>query len=141
MCKFNYFLHHLKFLPLSILKASILKLSILKAVFFIFYLREAPFSLAVFLIDVNIYAERGRHPRIKLKKTVPKFRTVLKDFLRSLVHCDDLFFIVGPACLADPVRHHKRSAFAALYKCRSRHFPVCSLAVASCLGMFVFRTD
>ena len=64
----------------------------------------------------------------------------LRTFLFS-IHCDDLFFVISPACLADSVRHHQSSAFAALDQRSSTHFPVCSLAVSSRFGMFVFRTN
>ncbi len=43
--------------------------------------------------------------------------------------------------LAFAVRHHKCAAFAAFYKIRSAHFPVCSSLVASCFGSFILWTN
>ena len=50
-----------------------------------------------------------------------------------LVHSNDFFFVVCSASFTYSVRHHKLSTFAALYKVRSGHFPVCSSLVSSCL--------
>lgn len=59
----------------------------------------------------------------------------------SISHCDDLFFVVCSAGLADSVRKHQLAAFAALNESRSRHFPVCSSLISSRLGAFIFWTD
>ncbi len=57
------------------------------------------------------------------------------------IHCNDLFFIIASASLAYSVRHHQSTAFAALYKCRSCHFPAGSVLISSCFGMLILRTD
>ena len=59
----------------------------------------------------------------------------------GFIHSDDLFLIIRSASLADSVRSHKSSAFAAAYKRRSSHFPGSSSAVPSCFGMLIFRAD
>ena len=58
-----------------------------------------------------------------------------------LVHCNDFFFVVRTTSFANSVRHHKSTTFAAFYKVRSRHFPVCSSLIASCFGRFILRTN
>ena len=65
-------------------------------------------------------------PRLKAERTV---------------HCNDFFFVVRTTSFANSVRHHKSTTFAAFYKVRSRHFPVCSSLIASCFGRFILRTD
>lgn len=76
-------------------------------------------------------------PKVLLAEhSVPSFH-----FINSLILCDDLFLIIRTALLADSVRHHQRAAFAALYKSRSAHFPICASLVTSSFGRFIFRTD
>ena len=58
-----------------------------------------------------------------------------------LILRDNLFLVVASAIHADSVRSHQLTAFAALYQSGSRHFPVCSSFISSCLGRFIFWTD
>ena len=61
--------------------------------------------------------------------------------MRSVLCADDLALIVRPASLADAMRRHERSAFAATNESRSCHLPVSSSLVTSRGRMFVFRTN
>ena len=62
--------------------------------------------------------------------------------LSLLVLCsDDLTLVVRSARLANSVRHHKRATFAAFYKRRCCHLPLCTTAVSSCSGMLILRTN
>ena len=70
------------------------------------------------------------------------FKTISRLTVRQqLVNRNDFFFIVRSACFTYSVRHHKSTTFAAFYKVRSRHFPVCSSLIASCFGRFILRTN
>ena len=76
------------------------------------------------------------------KKTADAFSSAV--FLKaseSLFDFNDLFLVVGAACLADLVRYHQRTAFAALDQCRIAHLPVCSAAVSSCLRGLILGTN
>ena len=58
-----------------------------------------------------------------------------------LVGLYNLLFVVRTASLTNSVRHHQCAAFAALYQCRSAHFPVCSSLISSTFGRFILRTN
>ena len=59
----------------------------------------------------------------------------------GLVNRNDLFLVVASTSLANSMRHHKRTTFAAFYQVRSTHFPVCSSLISSSFGRFILRTN
>ena len=59
----------------------------------------------------------------------------------KLVNTNNLLLVVRTASLTNSVRHHQCAAFAALYQCRSAHFPVCSSLISSTFGRFILRTN
>ena len=59
----------------------------------------------------------------------------------GLVNRHDLFLVVASTSLANSMRHHKRTTFAAFYQVRSTHFPVCSSLISSSFGRFILRTN
>lgn len=63
------------------------------------------------------------------------------SLIYQLINAYDLLLIVRTASLANSVRHHQCTTFAALYQCRSAHFPVCSSLIASCFGRFILWAD
>ena len=76
------------------------------------------------------------------KKTADAFPSaVFCKAFELFVDFNDLFLVVGAACLADLVRYHQRTAFAALDQSRIAHLPVCSAAVSSCLRGLILGTN
>ena len=63
------------------------------------------------------------------------------SLIYQLINAYDLLLIVRTASLANSVRHHQCTTFAALYQCRSAHFPVCSSLIASCFGRLLPYED
>ena len=63
------------------------------------------------------------------------------SLIYQLINAYDLLLIVRTASLANSVRHHQCTTFAALYQCRSAHFPVCSSLISSTFGRFILRTN
>ena len=61
--------------------------------------------------------------------------------IQDIFNAYDLLLIVRTASLANSVRHHQCTTFAALYQCRSAHFPVCSSLISSTFGRFILRTN
>lgn len=59
----------------------------------------------------------------------------------SLLHFDNLLFVIGTASLANLVRYHQRAALAALDQRGVAHFPICSAAVSSCLRGLILGTN
>ena len=59
----------------------------------------------------------------------------------SFINAYNLLLVIRTASLTNSVRHHKCAAFAALYQCRSTHFPVCSSLISSTFGRFILRTN
>ena len=76
-----------------------------------------------------------------VRKRPRKNRGLFAKFFASGINFNDLFLVVGTACLADLVRYHQRTAFAALDQCRIAHLPVCSAAVSSCLRGLILGTN
>ena len=74
------------------------------------------------------------------KKNTQSTQVFFKDSL-LVFNFNDLFFVIASASLANSVWHHKCAAFAAFYKVRSAHFPVCSSLIASCFGRFILWAD
>ena len=97
-----------------------------------------------------IFVFRGAFPR--KQKEPSGFLTTLFQRTRILsvsfitgwklfLYLYDLPLIIGSASAANPMGHHQSAAFAALYQVRSAHFPICSPAVSSRFGRFIFRAD
>ena len=83
-------------------------------------------------------------PRLRMTAKKDRGHLFVHGLLKaseSLFDFNDLFFVVGAACLADLVRYHQRTAFAALDQCRIAHLPVCSAAVSSCLRGLILGTN
>ena len=82
---------------------------------------------------MRITGSAQRHiPGLSHKKGTE--RNVLRPgFPAGSVNGNDFALIVGSACLAYTVRHHKLAALAAFYKVRSAHLPVGSSFISSCL--------
>ncbi len=61
--------------------------------------------------------------------------------LHRSVNTDNLLLIIRATSLTNSVGHHKRTALAALYQCRSAHFPVRSPLISPAFGRFILRTN
>ena len=61
--------------------------------------------------------------------------------ITSILNLDDDLLVIGTAFLTDSVGHHKRAAFAAFHKSRSRHFPICSSLIPVTSGRSILRAD
>ena len=83
-----------------------------------------------------VYSLRRFHPESPLL-----FSLNFASLIYQLINAYDLLLIVRTASLANSVRHHQCTTFAALYQCRSAHFPVCSSLISSTFGRFILRTN
>lgn len=75
------------------------------------------------------------------KKATPYNRGWPHLLVLKLVNAYNLLLVVRTASLTYSVRHHKCAALAALYQCRSAHFPVRSSLISSTFGRFILRTN
>ena len=84
---------------------------------------------------------RKQSKRRLLSESPLFFSLNFASLIYKLINAYDLLLIVRTASLANSVRHHQCTTFAALYQCRSAHFPVCSSLISSTFGRFILRTN